>query len=571
MKLIEKLLEGIFLKALKPAYPGFTAWDSLFIQKTNNENFGDFQTNFAMISAKTLKKTPRELAADIINAVGANEAIKKMEVAGPGFINIFLNDSFIAGQAVKIGEENYDFSFLDRSGVIIIDYSSPNIAKRMHIGHLRSTVIGDSLKRIFRYLGCSVIGDNHLGDWGTQFGKLIVGFKNWLDREAYAASPIEELERIYVEFEKRSEKDPLLLEEARKELKNLQDGVPEAMKLWKEFVDASLSLYDKIYKRMGIEFDTYYGESFYHEIMPSVIEELKNKKIAVMSEDALVVFFDEKENLPVALVQKKDGAFLYATSDLACLKYRRENYNLNRIVYVTDDRQITHFRQVFRIADMLGWNINKEHVWFGVMRFPDGIFSTRKGNVIRLEDLLDEAKKRAAAIIEEKNPNLSPEEKVGAAEAIGTASVKYFDLSQNRISTLVFEWDKAINFDGNTAPYLLYTYARIRSIFRKAGELKRIYKNSRSIIFTETIERRIALLLTQFPNIVIKASENYTPNFIADYLFELAQNFNSFYNSLQVLKEDDSIMQSRMVLSDRVSFVIRTGLDLLGIRVVEKM
>jgi arginyl-tRNA synthetase len=262
---------------------------------------------------------------------------------------------------------------------------------------------------------------------------------------------------------------------------------------------------------------------------------------------------------------------MYATSDLACLKYRKENYNLNRIIYVTDDRQITHFRQVFRISDMLGWNIMKVHAWFGVMRFPEGIFSSRKGNVISLEDLLDEAKKRAADIIEEKNPGLSQEERDEAAEAIGTASVKYFDLSQNRISTLIFEWDKAINFDGNTAPYLMYTYARIRSIFRKASETGKGYKDSSRMIFTEKIERRLSLLLMQFPNVVIKAAENYTPNFIADYLFELAQNYNSFYNAFQILKENEPVMQSRMTLSDRTAFVIKTGLELLGIKTVERM
>ncbi len=571
MKLFEKFLEEILISSLEKLYPDFDGRDKLFIQKTNSEEFGDYQTNFAMVNAKAFKMNPRALAGEIVRSAGVNEVIKRMEVAGPGFINIFINDNFIGETVRKIGEEDYDFSFLNRKGDIIIDYSSPNIAKRMHIGHLRSTVLGDSLKRIFRFLGYSVIGDNHLGDWGTQFGKLIVGFKKWLDKKAYDKNPIEELERIYVEFEKRSEKDPSLLENARMELKDLQDGKKESMNLWKEFVEASLCEYDKIYKRLGVEFDTSYGESFYHDLMPSVITELKEKGIAVKSEDALVVFFDEKENLPVCIVQKKDGAYLYATSDLACLKYRHENYDLNRIVYVTDDRQITHFRQVFRISDILGWNLKKEHVWFGVMRFPDGIFSSRKGNVIRLEDLLDEAKKRSSAIIALKNPNLPKEERDTAAEVIGTASVKYFDLSQNRTSALVFEWDKALNFDGNTAPYLLYTYARIRSILRKASEMNKIFNNESEIVISEKIERTLAVMLTRFPNTVVKSAENYTPNFIADYLFELAQNFNSFYNSLPVLKVREEIMNSRMLLAERTSRIIKSGLDLLGIKTVERM
>ena len=391
MKLFEKILEETLASSLKKLYPDFSGWDRLFIQQTNNEEFGDYQTNFAMVNARVFKMAPKALAEQIVGSYGGHEIIKKMEVAGPGFINIFINDDFIGKTVSKIGEEDYDFSFLDRKGDIIIDYSSPNIAKRMHIGHLRSTVIGDSIKRIFRFLGYGVIGDNHLGDWGTQFGKLIVGYRNWLDKKAYEENPIEELERIYVEFEKQSGQDPSLIEQARSELKDLQDGKEESRRLWKEFVDVSLCEYEKIYERMGVEFDTCYGESFYHDMMPSVIEELREKGLAVKSEEALVVFFDEKENIPVCIVQKSDGAFLYATSDLACMKFRKDNYKLNRIIYVTDDRQITHFRQFFRISELLGWDVKKEHIWFGVMRFPDGIFSSRKGNVIRLEDLLDEA------------------------------------------------------------------------------------------------------------------------------------------------------------------------------------
>ncbi len=571
LKPLDKILEEIFLKSLKDKFAGFNDWDKLFIQKTNNEEFGDYQTNFAMVTAKYFQKNPRQLALEIIEAVGSHPEIRKLETAGPGFINIFLDDDYLGEVLRKTGDEKYDFSFISREGDIIIDYSSPNIAKRMHIGHLRSTVIGDSIKRIYSFLGYHVTGDNHLGDWGTQFGKLIVGYRNWLDNAAYRENPIEELERIYVEFEKRSENNPELIESAREELKKLQDGEKENTKLWKEFIDVSMKEYDIIYKRLDITFDTFYGESFYHEMMPSVVRELVDKGIAKKSEEALVVFFDEKENLPVCIIQKKDGAYLYATSDLACLKYRRENYKLNRIIYVTDDRQQTHFRQFFRISELLGWDIKKEHVWFGVMRFPDGIFSSRKGNVIRLEDLLNEAKTRARTIIEEKNPGLPEDEKDMVAEAVGTGSVKYFDLSQNRASTLVFEWDRALNFEGNTAPYLQYTYARIKSILRKAEELNKDLKNDAKILFTGKIERSLAVILSQFPNVVMNAAENYTPNFIADYLFNLAQNFNSFYNSMPVLKEKDEILYSRLLLAERTSRIIKEGLNLLGIKAVERM
>lgn len=272
----------------------------------------------------------------------------------------------------------------------------------MHIGHLRSTIIGDAICRIYRYLGYNVVADNHIGDWGTQFGKLIIGYRRWLDKEAYEKNAIEELERVHVEFAKKSEEDESLEEEARMELKKLQDGDEENLRLWKEFIEVSLDEYNKIYDRLDIHFDTYYGESFFHPIMPEVIKELVEKNIAVDDDGAKVVFFDEEEKLFPCIVQKKDGAFLYATSDIATVKFRKDNYNVNQLVYVTDERQQDHFKQFFRITEKLGWDIEKHHIWFGIMRFADGVFSTRKGNVIRLEELLDEAKNRALAIVEEK-------------------------------------------------------------------------------------------------------------------------------------------------------------------------
>lgn len=271
----------------------------------------------------------------------------------------------------------------------------------MHIGHLRSTIIGDSIRRIYKYLGYHIVADNHIGDWGTQFGKLIIGYRRWLNKEAYKENPIEELERVYVEFSKLSETEPELEEEARLELKKLQDGDDENFALWKEFIKVSLDEYDKLYKRLGVHFDTYYGESFYHPIMQGVVEELV-EKLAVEDDGAKVVFFPEEDNLFPCIVQKKDGAFLYSTSDIATIKFRRETYNINKLIYLTDERQQDHFKQFFRITDMLGWNVEKHHIWFGIMRFADGVFSTRKGNVIRLEQLLDEGKKRAYEIVQEK-------------------------------------------------------------------------------------------------------------------------------------------------------------------------
>jgi len=419
-------------------------------------------------------------------------------------------------------------------------------------------------------MGFSVIGDNHIGDWGTPFGKLIVGFRKWLDSAAYEANPIEELERLYVLFAQKEEEDPELGDLARLELTKLQSGDPDNRKLWKEFVDISIKEYNKLYDRMDISFDTWHGESFYHDMNSKTLEILQEKELAVESEGALCVFFDESENLPPFIVRKKDGGFNYATSDLSSVFYRMQNHELNRVIYVTDDRQQGHFKQLFATAKKLGFNLPLEHVYFGVMRFADGIFATRKGNAIKLEHLIDESVRRALEIIEEKNPSLPETEKKAIAEVVGIGAVKYSDLSQNRISTIIFEWDKVLNFEGNTAPYLQYTYARIKAIKRKADEAGKTISDEKIILGTD-IERGLAMQLLAFPQALIKASENFRPNILADYLFELAQKFNNFYNSLSVLKEEDSILKSRLSLSLKTAEVLKSGLNLLGIKTVERM
>lgn len=571
MKIPEKQLEELLKAAVQKLYSEFTDFSKLFVQRSTDEQFGDYATNFAMSVSKILRKAPKVIADEVSKAVELGDILEKVDVAGPGFINLKLRDTYLAGETQKTLSEPYDFSFLSRDGDIVIDYSSPNIAKRMHIGHLRSTVIGDSIKRVLKYLGYNVIADNHIGDWGTQFGKLTVAYRGWLDKEAYAQSPVAELERIYVEFDKRAEENPALEDMARAELKKLQDGEEENIKLWKQFVLVSLEEYQRLYTRMDIQFDTYHGESFFHERMPAMLDLLKEKGLAQESEGALVVFFDEKEGIHPCIVQKKDGAFLYATSDLACIKFKLDTYKVNRLVYVTDDRQQAHFKQVFRIAEMLGWNARPEHIIFGVMKFQDGVFSSRKGNVIRLEDLLDESVTRARAIIEEKNPALPDDEKGKIAEAVGVGAIKYADLSQNRLSQVIFEWDKALSFDGNTAPYLQYTYARIQSIKRKAADQGKALNEGAEILLSSPVERSLASLITLFPSAVIKAAEAYKPNIIADYLFELAQKFNTFYNSMPVLKEESSVLHSRLLLSHKTGLIIKAGLDLLGIRTVERM
>lgn len=570
MRLIEKEIENIFLTTVKKVYAE-TEFGTVQIQPTNNEKFGDYQTNFAMVNSKALKSNPRSIAQTILDNLIENPIIEKLEIAGPGFINIYMKNEYLSEKVSKIGKENFDFDFLNRDGEVIIDYSSPNIAKRMHIGHLRSTVIGDSIKRIYNYLGYKTVSDNHIGDWGTQFGKLIVGYNNWLDKDAYQNEAIEELERIYVEFSQKSESDTKLEDLAREELVKLQQGDAKNTELWKEFINVSLGEYDKVYNRLDISFDTYNGESFYNDMMPGIIGLLKEKGIAKEDNGAQVVFFNEEDNLHPCIVQKKDGAFLYATSDLATIQYRKKSYDINKIIYVTDERQQDHFRQVFKIAGMLGWDEERAHVWFGIMRFADGIFSSRKGNVIKLTDLLDEAVKRAYEIVNVKNPTLSEEEKRNIAEIVGVGAVKYADLSQNRQSAIIFEWDKILSFEGNTSPYLQYVYARVQSLLKK-GKEQGIHEYGDKLILVEAAERNLALALLQFPNIVISAANTCKPNLVADYIFETAKKFNTFYNAIPILKEENQdIIKSRLLLAEKTGKIMKDGLQLLGIKTVDRM
>ncbi len=568
---IEKYIEEVFMTAIHKLYPD-KELKPIEISIATNEKFGDFQTNFAMMNSKIIGGNPRKIAEEIVNEIGTcNHLIEKLEIAGPGFINIFLKDEYLGEYVSKMTTEKFEYTELNTKGDVIIDYSSPNIAKRMHIGHLRSTIIGDAVKRLYNFLGYHTVADNHIGDWGTQFGKLIIGYRKWLDKEAYEKNPIEELERVYVEFSKESENDPSLDDLAREELKKLQDGDKENYALWQEFIKVSLDEYNKLYNRMGITFDTYYGESFYHNMMPAVLDELVEKGLAVEDQGAKVVFFDEKDNLHPCIVQKKDGAFLYSTSDIATVKFRKENYDINRLIYLTDERQQDHFKQFFKITEMLGWNIEKIHIWFGIMRFADGVFSTRKGNVIRLEQLLDEGKKRALEVIEEKNPSLSDEEKNNIAEVVGVGAIKYADLSQNRQSPIIFEWDKVLSFEGNTAPYLQYSYARIQSIKKKAEEMGKVITADTKIVIKDKIERNLVTFLTLFPTMVLKAGETYKPNLLTDYLFDLAKKFNTFYNACPILNQEDEVLLSRLLIADRTAEILRQGLDLLGIKTVDRM
>ena len=582
MKLLNVQVAELFIDNIKNIFSDVASVEELAgtleIQGSSKKEFGDFQTNFAMINSKKIGVNPREIASKIIENFGENDKIEKLEIAGPGFINIYLKNSFVNGELQKLGNEKYDFSSIDNDKKVIIDYSSPNIAKRMHIGHLRSTIIGDSIKRIMKYLDFDIIADNHVGDWGTQFGKLIVGYDNWLDKDAYSNDPIEELERIYVLFSEKAAEDPSLEDLAREELKKLQQGDERNLALWKEFIDISIKEYNKVYERLDVHFDLYNGESFYNSLMPQVLNDLKEKGLAIEDQEALVVFFDEETKLNPCIVQKKDGSFLYSTSDLATLKYKGEVLNIRKAVYVTDERQQDHFRQVFKISELLGepYNIEKAHVWFGIMRFGNGvILSSRGGNIIRLVDLLDEAKAQVKKVIDEKNPDIPEDEKNEIAESVGIGAIKYFDLSQNRTSAITFEWDKVLSFEGNTGPYLQYTYVRVMSIFRKlASENVKFDLNVSNVLYDNVSdsERELALNLFKLPVVATKAYESYRPNLVADYLFETAKLFNTFYNSITIIKEEnDDIRNARLALCEKTASVLKEGLSLLGIKTVDRM
>jgi len=571
MELIRISLEKLLKSAVKTVKPDFDDWSRLVLQPATDEKFGDYQTNFAMTASKIFRQPPKMIAESIISAIPENDILEKAEVAGPGFINFFLKNSFVAETVGKTFAEKWDFSHINTDGTVVIDYSSPNIAKPMHVGHLRTTIIGDSIKRIMNFIGYNVIADNHLGDWGTQFGKLIVAYTRWLDKENFEKDPISELERLYIKFGDEAEKDPDLDELARAELKKVQDGDEANLALWKKFVEITLNECKKIYEYLGIKFDTYYGESFYHKLMPKVIDELVEKGLAVESEGALVVFFDEKENLHPCIVRKKDGAFLYATSDLATIKFKYENYKMNKALYVTDDRQAVHFKQIFNIAERAGWKMEFVHIPFGVLSFNGEILKTRAGNTIKLADLFKEAESKGLSVVEEKNPELPEDEKKKIAKAVGIGALKYSDLSQNRTSNIDFSWEKALSFDGNTAPYLQYSYARVQSIKRKAAEKGVTIDFNSEITIENDIERSIAASIAKFPECVEKAAELYKPNFIADHIFDLVQKFGTFYNSTPILKAEPAEMQSRLLLAEAVARTVRTGLELLGIETPEKM
>ncbi|MBI4664019.1 MAG: arginine--tRNA ligase [Verrucomicrobia bacterium] len=544
--------------------------------------FGDYQTAGLISLAKERRLNPREFAAKIAGSLNLPGWVDKLEVAGPGFLNFRLSKSVLEDTlAAAVRGEHLFFEPAREPRTVVIDFSSPNVAKPMHVGHIRSTILGDSLARTARLLGHRVITDNHIGDWGTQFGKLLLGWKEELDRLALRKDPIAEMERIYRKVNAACDADSTVLNRARQELVELQAGGPENLAIWREMLALSQSQFDAIYRRLGVVFDFALGESFYNPRLKSVVQELCSSGLARESEGAIAVFFEDIPELKAhpALIQKSDGAANYTTTDLATLQYRIQTWNPSEIIYVTDGRQQLHFKQLFAIFRK--WHpetpLRLTHVWFGSILGEDGKpFKTREGGTIKLADLLDEAEERAFRVVTEKNPGLDENQRREIARIVGIGAIKYADLLPNRQSDYVFSWEKMLALNGNTAPYLLYAYARIRSIFRKRSESAD--PDERSLApppsgYTLSTEEEIALVkhLLNFGLVLESVIEEYRPNYLCNFLYDLAGHFTRFYEKCPVLKADEPQRQTRLAICDLTSRVLKQGLDLLGIETIEHM
>jgi arginyl-tRNA synthetase len=542
-----------------------------------DRKFGDYQSNYGFRLGKAMRTAPRPVAASIAEALPAHPAIAKVEVAGAGFINFFLDDGWLGAEVCRrAGDARFGGAQPGAGRALVIDYSSPNIAKRMHVGHMRSTIIGSALHALYRYAGYTVIADNHVGDWGTQFGKLIVAWHRWRDDAAYASDPIGELQRLYQLFGAEANDDPTLIELARAETARLQEGHAENRALWTEFVAVSMREFDLVYDRLGVRFDVVLGESFYRDELAGLVEGLLNSGTAVENDGAVIVPFTSEDGPGLdeapLLVRKRDGASLYGTTDLATVQHRVRTWDPEVIVYVTDVRQQLHFRQVFAAVRKMGVQRDLRHVWFGMLRFPDGsVAATRgAGELVNLIDLLDEAVRRARAVVDEHSPDLSDAERAAVAEAVGIGAVRYADLSQNPQSDVTFEWDKMLAMQGNTATYLLYAHARCHSILRK-GDREGLVPSA--ITLGHPHERELALALVQLPEVLAVAASAARPNLLCDHLFGLAQVFARFFSSCPVLKEgvEPETRESRLHLVAATARGLALGLELLGIRALERM
>lgn len=582
---IEKSLQKAVLAALKhEKMPKEYAEAEIFTPE--NEQHGHYSSSIALKLAKILKKNPSEIAENIRHQISGAEPdfFKKIEIAPPGFINFWLADKTLQKELKEIikNGENWGKPLKIKKQIAVIDYSHPNIAKPMHAGHFRSTLIGQALYNIFKFSGWKTIGDNHLGDWGKQFGILIAAYKeqlmakkNNLRQKKHAVYSIDDLVKLYVDYTARIKTDPPLEEKARLEIKKLQGGDAENEKIWKKFYRTSLEEFKKVYQLLDVKFDYYLGESFYAPSLEKIVRDALKTGAAQKSQGAVAIFI--KENQSPFIIQKSDGAYLYSTTDLAAIQYRLKKFKADLILYVVDNGQSLHFEQLFESARRLGYLKSQKltHVKFGLLLGEDlKKLSTRAGKTISLFKVIEEGISRAKKIIDKKQPLWPERKKQKTAKAIGIASIKYNDLSQNRQSDIAFQWNKMLNLEGNSAPYLLYTYARIKSIIGKADFAKQQQKNigyGELRYLTEENELQLIRRIEEFPSIIEQITKNYYPHHLTDYLYQLAKETNSYYHQTPVLKAETQTRLARLGLIAALAQTLKTGLNLLGIQTLEEM
>lgn len=554
---------------------------AIILDRPRDKSHGDFSCNLAMMLAKQAKKNPRELAQLIIDSIPENDVLAKSEIAGPGFINFTINSQRIIDQLENAwNDPQLGIGVAGDQQTIVIDYSSPNLAKEMHVGHLRSTIIGDAISRTLELQGHKVIRQNHVGDWGTQFGMLLAHMDDVRSESSDVALQLSDLETFYKEAKKRFDAEPEFADRARSLVVKLQGGDRYCLDLWQQFIDISLAHCQEVYDRLGVKLSRadVMAESAYNNELHGIVDLLRDESLLVEDQGAQCVFLEEfkgKEDEPLPIiVQKKDGGFLYATTDLAAVRYRAETLKADRAIYVVDARQALHFNQIFTLARKAGLapeSLQLEHMGFGVVLGKDNRpFKSRDGGVTKLADLLTEAERRAQVLIAAKGSDLSEEEQAHVASVVGIAAVKYADLSKNRTSDYVFDWDTMISFEGNTAPYLLYAHTRVSSIFEKAGMQQSDVRGA--IQLSTSHDENLANKLAQFPEIITSVGNKGMPHFLCGYLFELAGAFSSFYEACPILNADDEALKaSRLKLAALTSRTLQQGLNLLGIPTLKRM
>lgn len=578
MNIKEILAEKVSIAMVAAGLPADT---NPAISLSNRPQFGDYQANGVMGAAKKLKTNPRELATKVVEHLDLEGVAEKIELAGPGFINIHLDKNWLASQLNQVAnDKNLGVNQRVNPLNVVVDYSAPNLAKEMHVGHLRSTIIGDAVVRALEFRGDKVIRQNHMGDWGTQFGMLIAHLSDKLASNEVAETALADLENFYREAKVRFDNEEGFADRARADVVKLQSGDEKCAQLWQQFIDISIKHSEDIYTKLNVSLkrSDIMGESAYNEDLSKVIDELMATEIAVEDQGAKVVFIDEMANKDgdpsVFIVQKSGGGYLYATTDLSACRYRSGKLKADRIIIFTDARQALHFKQVEIVARKAGFlpeHVAYQHCPFGMMMGDDGKpFKTRTGGTIKLAELLDEAISRAGELIKEKNPEISAEALAETAHKVGIGAVKFADLSKNRTSDYIFSWKTMLSFEGATAPYLQYAYSRIQSIFSKAGYTT---QNTHSIAIIEPQEKALALKLLQLEDVIDAVISECTPNLLCNYLYELASLYMSFYEACPILKDGiaEEVKQSRLALCLLISQTLKQGLDVLGIEVMDRM